>query len=90
MKSLGAGVSKAFRFAEAAWIDHSLGVVLAQWVSFEEHRKMRRACIHGETSSIPTWRMQDEPWSKSSPASRKPGAKIFAPHGMIFRKQATI
>ena len=85
-----AGVSNQRLFAEAAWIDHSLGVVLAQRVSFDE-RPRNGTRVHTWGDIVHTGlKIADEPWSQSSPASRKPGTRIFAAHTSISRKQAAI
>ena len=63
---------------KVGWIDHAMGVVIGQWVTFERQ--------NGDGTRIHTWgeivrpslKIADAPSNSSSPASPKPGTKIFA------------
>jgi len=62
---------------KVGWIDHSLGVVLAQWVSFEEHvRKGTRVHTWGDIVHSGV-KIAGKPRSRLSPALRKLGTRIF-------------
>ena len=73
---------------KVGWIDHSLGVVLAQWVSFEEHaRKGTRVYTWGDIVHSGV-EIAGKPRNKSSPASRRRGTRIFVPLATSMRKHA--